>query len=408
MKSELGSKDFDQYLNCMKLSPTHGMTINFNKLKESNIDLNYVVNKFELREIFKAENYAYFLYDKDKLADKGIYPGKDPLYHAGLYYIQEPSAARVLSEVTFSPSDIVLDLCASPGGKSVQVLYSLNKSAGGFLVSNEIDYKRAKILNSNIERMGFDNMLITSAKSQDLLSNFNDYFDKIIVDAPCSGEGMFRKSEEARRQWSLSLVKSCSNIQKILVDDAYFMLKSGGILIYSTCTFSKEEDDDLVAYLLNRYSDLELIKMEKSYPFNSLGEGQFYAIIKKAGVSDCKTTAPKLSDLKNINVIRYGVREYEEENQKEHSSKRQKNKKTYKNDVMRPTHESTHIKDIRFDNVVDLDDTEINKYLRGEVIKKELSFNGYCKITYKNMGMGLAKYSNGVLKNHYPKGLRLL
>lgn len=391
MKSELGSETFDKYLNCLNLSTTHGMTINFNKLKESSVDLDYVINKFELREVFKNDNYAYYTYDKEKLADKGIYPGKDPLYHAGLYYIQEPSAAKVLFEVPFKSSDVILDLCASPGGKSIQALYSLNKNEGGFLVSNEIDYKRVKVLNSNIERMGFDNIAITSAKSQELSNCFNSFFDKIIVDAPCSGEGMLRKSEEARKQWSFSLVKSCSNIQKTLVDDAYNMLKSGGILVYSTCTFSKEEDEEIVDYLLNKYNDLELIKMEKNYPFNSLGEGQFYSIIKKAGEDDYKTIAPKMTDLSGINVIRYGVHEYEK-----------------KNNLMKPTHESTHVDDIRFNNVVDLDDIEINKYLKGEVIKKDLSFKGYCKVTYKNMGIGLAKYANGVLKNHYPKGLRLL
>ena len=406
MKSELGQENFDKYSNCLNLCATHGMTINLNKLKESSIDLDYIINKFELSEVLKNDNYAYCTYDKEKLADKGIYPGKDPLYHAGLYYIQEPSAAKVLFEVPFKSSDVILDLCASPGGKSIQALYSLNKNEGGFLVSNEIDYKRVKVLNSNIERMGFDNVAITSTKSKELLNCFNDYFDKIIVDAPCSGEGMFRKSEEARKQWTLSLVKSCASIQKTLVDDAYNMLKSGGILIYSTCTFSKEEDEEVVDYLLNKYSDLELIKMEKSYPFNSLGEGQFYSIIKKVGEEDYKTIAPKMMDFSGINVIRYGVHEYEEENSKD--NKIHINKKINKNDLMKPTHESTHVDDIKFNNVVDLDDIEINKYLKGEVIKKDLSFKGYCKVTYKNIGIGLAKYANGVLKNHYPKGLRLL
>lgn len=408
MKNDLNSLDFEKYLNCLELCTTHGMTINLNILKMSSIDLNYVIDKFKLIEVFKNENYAYYTYDKEKLADFGIYPGKDPLYHAGLYYIQEPSSAKVLSEVQFETSDIVLDLCASPGGKSIEVLYSLDKNAGGFLVSNEVNYKRVKILNSNIERMGFENVVITASKSSELLKCFNNYFDKIIVDAPCSGEGMFRKSEEARIQWSFSLVRSCSNIQKELLDDAYNMLKDGGILIYSTCTFSKEEDEEVVDYLLNKYSDLELIKMEKNYPFNSIGEGQFYSIIKKKGLSASKTVAPKMMDLESINVIRYGVREYEEESIKEQNNKGSINKKCNKKNIMKPTHESTHINDVRFNNIVDLDDIEIYKYLKGETIKKDLNFNGYCKITYKNMGIGLAKYVNGVLKNHYPKGLRLI
>ena len=390
LKNDLSEKDYYLYLSSFDNEETHGMTINFIKLNQSSIDIKFLIDKFSLKEVFKTDRYGYYIYDKNELASRAIFPGKDPLYHVGLYYIQEPSAASVLFNVPIKTSDIVLDLCASPGGKSAQILYSLKKEDGGFLVSNEIDYSRVKALNSNIERLGFDNVAITSDNSKKLSNTFNEFFDKILVDAPCSGEGMMRKSEEARKQWSESLVKSCAMIQKNLVEDAYHMLKPGGIFVYSTCTFSKEEDEELIDNLLKNHSDLSIIKSEKCYPFNSLGEGQFYAIISKAGENNIKSIISSKKSFDGIRLIRYGVSEYDIDK-----------------GIKKPTHESTHCDSIIFENVVELDDAEVVKYLRGEVIKKELSFSGYCKVTYKNLGLGLAKYVNGVLKNHYPKGLRL-
>lgn len=405
LKENLSANDYELYLKCLDDKETHGMTINYDKFNKSSIDLDYLIKKFELNKVYENKNFGYYTYNKEKLSENGIYPGKDPLYHVGLYYIQEPSAARVLYDVPFEPSDVVLDLCASPGGKSIEALYSLKKENGGFLVSNEIDHKRVKILNSNIERMGFENVAIVSEESKNLVNRFDQFFDKIIVDAPCSGEGMFRKSEDARLQWSEDLVKSCARIQKTLIEDAYNMLKSGGILIYSTCTFSKEEDEEVVDCLLNKYKDLEVIKVEKNYPFNSIGEGQFYAIIKKKGGGNFKTAAPKIDDFKGLNLIRYGVSKFAKDTIYE---KNKFKSKSSNDDSLKLSHESTHVDDMAFENVVDLDDIEVYKYLKGETIKKSLDFNGYCKITYKNLGLGLAKYNNGTLKNHYPKGLRLL
>lgn len=390
LKNELNDKEYSLYLNCLDGEETHGMTINFTKLNKSSIDINYLIDRFSLKEIFKNDRYGYYTYDKNDLLSRGIFPGKDPLYHVGLYYIQEPSAANVLGNLSINTSDIVLDMCASPGGKTAQILYSLKKEDGGFLVSNEVDYSRAKILNSNIERLGFENVAIIVASSKELLGKFEDYFDKVLVDAPCSGEGMFRKSIEARQQWSESLVKSCAKTQRELIEDAYSMLKPGGILIYSTCTFSKDEDEEVLDSLLNNHVGAKIIKSEKSYPFNSIGEGQFYAIIKKEDGDTFNHGKPSENSFEGMRLLRYGIREYENEGKH-----------------IMPSHESTHCDDIKFDNEIELDDIEVYKYLRGETIKKDLDFNGYCKVTYKKLGLGLAKYVNGVLKNHYPKGLRI-
>ena len=390
LKKELNHNDYNLYLSCFDNEETHGMSINYIKLKKSSIDINYLIDRFSLKEVFKNERYGYYIYDKNELSFRGIFPGKDPLYHVGLYYIQEPSAANVLNNVTINKGDVVLDLCASPGGKTSQILYSLDKEDGGFLVSNEIDVGRVKALNSNIERLGFDNVAITSSNSKTLLDSFPEYFDKIVVDAPCSGEGMMRKSDEARKQWSDALIKSCARIQKSLVEDAYYMLKKGGQLVYSTCTFSKEEDEEVVDNLLKMHNDLLIIKSEKSYPFNSLGEGQFYAIIKKNGCDSIKLAIPTKNLFNKTKLIRYGVSEF-----------------SIDNGIKKPTHESSHCESIIFENEIELDDIEVIKYLKGEVIKKELDFTGFCKVTYKKLGLGIAKYVNGVLKNHYPKGLRL-
>ena len=390
MKNDLSNSDYDLYLKSLEQEESHGLVVNLHKLKKSSIDLDYIIDRFNGKLIFKNDNYAYIVYDKNALSSNSIYPGKEPLYHAGLYYIQEPSASKTLYDVDIKSDDIVLDLCASPGGKTAATLFSLDEKSNGFLVSNEIDFGRAKILSSNVERLGFRNLAITCCESEKLANNFSSYFDKVIVDAPCSGEGMFRKSEEARLQWNENLVSSLAKLQKKLVDDAYQMLRTGGILVYSTCTFSKEEDEEVVDYLLNKYSELKLIKMEKNYPFNSIGEGQFFAIISKGEATDrSDKTKFDIRYLNGLNVLRVGIEEFNLEN-----------------NMKVPTHASTHIDEIDFDNIVELSEEDASKYLKGEVIRTELPFKGYCKVCYKNLGLGLAKYSNGMLKNHYPKGLR--
>ena len=390
LKKLLNNADYEKYLNAMEDEETHGLVVNLHKLNVSSIDLDYIVNKFNATVVYKNNNFAYLSYDKNQLASNGVFPGKDPLYHVGLYYIQEPSASKVLYDVDVKSDDLVLDLCASPGGKTAELLFSLDKNSGGFLISNEIDFGRTKVLSSNIERLGFENVAVTCSDSQKLASRFTEYFDKILVDAPCSGEGMFRKSEEARLQWNQKLVDSLSNLQKKLVEDAYTMLKNGGTLIYSTCTFSMEEDEEIVEYLLNKHSDFKLCKMEKNYPFNSIGEGQFFAILEKTnGCGEETKHRFDVKDLDGINVLRVGVEAF-----------------TVENKVKVPSHASTHCDNMRFDNTLELDDHLVLKYLKGEAIRMDLPFKGYCKVTYKNLGLGLAKYTNGILKNHYPKGLR--
>ena len=182
LKSELSEKEYNDYMHSMEQDEKHGLVINLHKLSNSTIDLDYVIDKFSAKLIFQNENYAYITYDKEKLASNSVYPGKDPLHHVGLCYIQEPCASKVLYDVKFEKDDKVLDLCASPGGKTAEILFSLDKNAGGFLISNEIDYSRAKVLSSNIERLGIDNVAVVCSDSENLVYRFVEYFVKVIVD----------------------------------------------------------------------------------------------------------------------------------------------------------------------------------------------------------------------------------
>ena len=190
-----------------------------------------------------------------------IRPGKHPLHEAGAYYIQEPSAMAPVAYMDIRPGDCVLDLCASPGGKSTQIAALLRGE--GILVSNEIMPDRAKILSENIERMGVRNALVISEDPRNISDRFYGFFDKILVDAPCSGEGMFRRSDVAINEWSLDNVANCAKRQEWILDEAAKMLRENGTLCYSTCTFSKEENELQIVNFLERHEEFSLGEMTK-------------------------------------------------------------------------------------------------------------------------------------------------
>lgn len=441
IKTYLNDEDeYKKFLDSFSVEPKNGLMLNKIKLNNNSNLLNSIINNFDLKLIFENDNYIYFTFDKTELTKNNIFLGKNIFHHQGIYYIQEPSANTVLRNIKFNENDKILDLCASPGGKSVQTLLNLQNCPNSFLISNEIDYERAKTLYSNIERMGFDNCIITNNKSKDLVDVFDNYFDKIIIDAPCSGEGMMRKNEIAINQWSLSLIKNLSNIQKQLIDDAYNMLKAGGYMIYSTCTYAKEENEEVIDYITHKYNDLKIEMMEKIYHHMGIGEGQFYCILYKNGNYPIDTNYNKiknnisnaesiiinqffdntinskltnnnkyiykyknkfylisdnfpLSRLKNINILSIGIELGE-----------------IKKDRFEPAHYISHsyIGNL-FNNKIELNEEDAIKYLKGEVLKTELDIdNGYGVVTYNDISLGLVKITNKTLKNHYPKGLRLL
>lgn len=191
----------------------------------------------------------------------GETPGKHPLHEAGVYYIQEPSAMAPAVYLEVKPGERVLDLCAAPGGKTTQIAAYMHNE--GILVSNEIHPARAKILSENVERMGIRNALVTNETPQRLSEVFGGYFDRILVDAPCSGEGMFRKNEEACSEWSLENVRLCADRQDGILDCADEMLRPGGRIVYSTCTFASAENEGSIARFLERHTDYQIISVQR-------------------------------------------------------------------------------------------------------------------------------------------------
>lgn len=229
-------------------------------------------------------NEAYYF-------DENVRPGKHPYHEMGLYYIQEPSAMSAAALLAPKPGMRVLDLCAAPGGKSTQLATYLGDS--GLLVSNEINTQRSRILSQNIERMGIKNAIVTNEDSFVLASHFPVFFNAIQVDAPCSGEGMFRKLPEAIEQWSMENVAICAARQKEILDNAAVMLKPGGTIVYSTCTFSKEENEDVIEYFLERHPDFTLEEMERFWPHKVDGEGHFVAKLVRRGCVDTDLKADR-------------------------------------------------------------------------------------------------------------------
>ena len=223
--------------------------------------------------------------------DENVRPGKHPYHEMGLYYIQEPSAMSAAALLAPKPGMRVLDLCAAPGGKSTQLATYLGDS--GLLVSNEINTQRSRILSQNIERMGIKNAIVTNEDSFVLASHFPGFFNAIQVDAPCSGEGMFRKLPEAIEQWSMENVAICAARQKEILDNAAVMLKPGGTIVYSTCTFSKEENEDVIECFLERHPDFTLEEMERFWPHKVDGEGHFVAKLVRRGCVDTDLKADR-------------------------------------------------------------------------------------------------------------------
>lgn len=374
-------------------------------------------------------------------------PGKHPYHEAGVYYLQEPSAMAPAQLLNPQPGDRVLDLCAAPGGKSTQLGDMLEGQ--GLLVANEINPKRAKILSRNIERMGIPNALVLNMHPRELEGRFHGFFDKILVDAPCSGEGMFRKEAAAVTDWSPDTVSMCAGRQKEILDSAAKMLRPGGLLCYSTCTFAPEEDEGAIAAFLRRHPEFHVEKADmpwlapgrpewaadgpeelrdtfRLWPHLLSGEGHYAALLRKDGNAESEMLpAPKSEKVpKELNafveelgitlpegrLISFGPSLYlaPEEMPELKGMK-----------VLRPGLELGQVKKGRFEpahglalwlstakNTVDLagDGTEVLRYLNGQVLPGNQ--NGWTLVTVDGLSLGWAKGSGGQLKNHFPKGLR--
>ena len=398
--------------------------------------IKYLNKEFIQPHVVVKDGY-YFNYEKYPL-------GKSPFFSCGLYYIQEPSAMLVTHFLNIQKDDYILDMCAAPGGKTCAAASQLSED--GLMIANDIVPLRAKILSENVERFGLKNTIVTNCDPLVFENQLKGFFDKIILDAPCSGEGMFRKSDAAIETWSLEKVHECAHIQRQLLDAAMNLLKPEGQLIYSTCTYNTIENEEQIQYLLNHYN-CSLIPLKKShgmssgmnmeeavrlYPHHYQGEGHFIALIQKHGemtpfksknlkpviskqnqllVQDfyktylnCKVPTylydnnnhiyailPQFPELKGIRVLRNGFYLGEcKKNRFEPSL------------ALALTLQINDVKQFyRFHE----NDQEVTQYLHGETIEGSTQ-KGYGIIFVEDYPLSFYKESNHQAKNLYPKGLR--
>ena len=282
MKIRLG-QEWEAFLEACSLPPKRGLRVNLQKV-EANPDfpLEKWKENWKLEELVKDSTREY-LCDEEYLQSIGVQIGHNAYHEAGLYYIQDPSAMSVVPYMEIRPFDRCLDLCASPGGKSLHIADRLKTEEGGILLSNEFIMERAKNLSKNVERMGYSHVAVSSCSAEELEAQFPAFFSRILVDAPCSGEGMFRKNPEAIADWSLEKVSQCAGLQRDILGHALPMLREGGLLAYSTCTFSEEENEEMREWILEKHPELRFLGERHLYFHNSVGEGQYFSLFRKEG-----------------------------------------------------------------------------------------------------------------------------
>ena len=419
MKNQLGG-EYEDFLQ--SLERPRAVALRFNPLKGEKPELPFV-----------GENVPWepegFYYDPDSR------PGLHVFHEAGVYYLQEASAMAPVALLDPKPGDRVCDLCAAPGGKTTQIAGRMRGE--GFLLCNEINPKRAKILSRNMERMAVANALVTNEHPATLAERFPNGFDKVLIDAPCSGEGMFRKEEAAVTDWSPETVEMCARRQAEILHSGARLVRPGGRLVYSTCTFAPEEDELAVAAFLESHPDFEpevidapwFVPVEngghRMWPHKLLGEGHFAAVLRKKGDDECDFTPiqgkklPKewaafakemeirlpegeavlfgetlfwapagMPEIRALKVLRPGLE-----------------LGCVKKDRFEPAHAlALWLKDCKNVQNYPVESEEIPNYLHGNVVPSRV--RGWTLVKADGYSIGWGKGDGNVLKNHYPKGLR--
>ncbi len=452
MKNMLGD-EYDSYIESLEEPMYHALRVNTLKIS---VEEFLRISPFKLTPVPWSSNSFY--YDEEKCT-----PSKHPYYYAGLYYLQEPSALVPASELPIEKGDRILDICAAPGGKSTELLARLGKT--GYLVSNDISASRAKALIKNLELFGAENVLVTCESTDKLAMVYDHYFDKILIDAPCSGEGMFRKSSSMVTAWERNGNDYFAGIQASILNEAVKMLKPGGVILYSTCTFSGKEDEDSVMYLLSLNDNLKLIPVKMYdgfvpgnpawsvyenakdaglentahlFPYKIKGEGHFVSLIKDfseesitSSVSDYYPGKFKISEelkeflthisrnfrsdrFENMNGRVYYIPEGCPSNGRLHVLRRGLLMGEEKKNRFEPSQAlAMNLKVSEFDNVLDLssDDERVMRYLKGETIEYSDSKNvnkGWILIAVDGYPLGFGKAAGGLIKNKYLPGWRLM
>ena len=359
--------------------------------------------------------------------------GKTKAYELGLIYPQEIAAS--LSSLFIDTDNIktVVDLCAAPGGKTINALNRLPKDV--LCISNDVNHTRALTLSSNLERLGLDNVIITNKKTEDLCDQLEGFADLVILDAPCSGEGMIRKYPEILEEYSINNIQQLAKTQSKLLDEAYRMLNDGGQLLYSTCTYAFEEDERQIKDFLNSYPDMKLVKIDirssaklegtvKLSPLNDT-EGQFIALMKKDGTREdasvkyLKPVKEKLVDefiKENLDLDEYCLYKNNEHfflslrpfpDLKYNTLKYGIYAGEIVNKRFEPNHNLYRANSLKgkYRYVYELNDKEYDLFISGNEFKADLD-NHYYLLTYKGISLGFGKCSNKAVKNKYPKGLR--
>lgn len=436
-------EDFEEFEKSFYHNPYKGVRINRLKIDNNNFEK---ICPFEIKSVDWSKEGYYLSQDTIEK------PGKHPYYHCGLYYIQEPSAMFPVEILNPKPGDKVLDICAAPGGKTTQICSKMQNK--GIVIANDINPKRTIALLKNIETFGISNCIVTNTTPEKIVETFDGYFDKILLDAPCSGEGMFRKDIKNVKRYNDDSVEEYCEMQKGILKHIPKLLKPGGKLVYSTCTFSPEENEGSINWFIKEYPEFKLLdifidgledgrpewingdasisKSKRAWPHKIKGEGHYIALLEKSSGEDIKHSSFKVNSDKLEPYIEF-ANKYElpkkylvnvhYDNEKvflipkdmiEFSKLKIKNLGLHigniKNNRFTPSQAlAMALKINEFNNVINLKADDINtiRYLKGETLLVK-GTSGWRLICVDGYSVGWAKQNQNMLKNCYKREWRML